>query len=149
MIDFETIEELADRLRDARVARGQPPLPPATPLELERLYERFQRIHGRPVEPAYLRLMAMTNGVAHNGLVIWPCRPYGDFLDDLVTANNKLRPVISYRYLFYGQRGDTIFAHEMLGQHLALNLLTMAVEDEYADGEQMLADMLRQALEGA
>ena len=108
----------------------------------------FEREFQRPLPDAYQRLLLASDGILENGLTIWPCAPYWDFHESILTANQELRENVSDDFLYFGQRDDSVFVMELAtGRYLAVELNGLAEWEEFPDCETMIEFMLERALD--
>lgn len=102
--------------------------PPAASSEaVTAVAKTFEREYQRPLPDAYQRLLLASDGILENGLTIWPCAPYWEFHESILTANQDLRENISDDFLYFGQRDDSVFVLELAtGRYLAVELNGLA-----------------------
>lgn len=108
----------------------------------------FERKFQRPLPEAYRRLLLESDGILDNGLTIWPCAPYWEFHESILTANLDLRENISSDFLYFGQRDDSVFVMELATErYLAIELNGLAEWEEFPNCEAMIEFMLERALD--
>jgi hypothetical protein len=122
--------------------------PGASPEAVATVAAAFEREFQRSLPEAYRRLLIASDGILENGLTIWPCAPYWEFHESILTANRDLRENISSDFLYYGQRDDSVFVMELAtGRYLAVELNGLAEWEEFQNCEAMIEFMLERALD--
>ena len=123
--------------------------PPGASLEaVTAVATAFEREFQRPFPDGCRRLLLASDGVMANGLTIWPCAPYWEFHDSILTANRDLREGVSDDFLYFGQRDDSVFVMELAtGRYLAIELNGLAEWEEFPDCEAMIEFMLERVLD--
>lgn len=122
--------------------------PGARPEAVATVAAAFEREFQRSLPEAYRRLLIASDGILENGLTIWPCAPYWEFHESILTANRDLRENISSDFLYYGQRDDSVFVMELAtGRYLAIELNGLAEWEEFQNCEAMIEFMLERALD--
>ena len=121
--------------------------PGASPEAVEAIAAEFEQRFQRPLPDAYRRLLLISDGILENGLTIWPCAPYWEFLDSILTANQDYQENISDDFLYFGQRDESVFVQELAtGRYLAVELNGLAEWEVFPDCEAMIEFMLKRAL---
>lgn len=122
--------------------------PGASPEAVTAVAKAFEREFQQPFPDAYRRLLLASDGILANGLKIWPCAPYREFHESILTANQDLRENISDDFLYFGQRDDSVFVLELAtGRYLAVELNGLAEWEEFPNCETMIEFMLERALD--
>ena len=145
---------------DAQVAEEEmrglhPLLPGAAEEEVERLSKAIREELGILLPVAAVEILRQVDGFVENGLSLYGVDP--EFRDDHfdsgpgILAENQAKwsayAHTAQRYLFIGDSDLWFFAIEMnSGQPLALDRSTLAPEHSFKTVEEMVNDMMRQAL---
>ena len=145
---------------DAQVAEEEmrglhPLLPGAAEEEVERLSKAIREELGILLPVAAVEILRQVDGFVENGLSLYGVDP--EFRDDHfdsgpgILAENQAKwsayAHTAQRYLFNGDSDLWFFAIEMnSGQPLALDRSTLAPEHSFKTVEEMVNDMMRQAL---
>jgi len=110
--------------------------------------DAFEREFQRSLPDAYQRLLLASDGIMENGLTIWPCAPYWEFHESILSANRDLRENISEDFLYFGVRDDSVFVMELSsGRFLAVELNGLSEWEEFRNCEAMIEFMLERALD--
>ena len=145
---------------DAQVAEEEmrglhPLLPGAAEEEVERLSKAIREELGILLPVAAVEILRQVDGFVENGVSLYGVDP--EFRDDHfdsgpgILAENQAKwsgfTHTAQRYLFIGDSDLWFFAIEMnSGQPLALDRSTLAPEHSFKAVEEMVDDMMRQAL---
>lgn len=122
--------------------------PAARPEAVKVVIEAFEQEFQRPLPEAYRRLLLASDGIMDNGLTIWPCAPYWEFRESILTANRDLRENVSDDFLYFGQRDDSVFVLELATErYLAVELSGLAEWEEFPNCEAMVEFMLERVLD--
>jgi hypothetical protein len=122
--------------------------PSANPEAVAAAAAAFARHLQRPLPEAYQRLLLASDGILENGLTIWPCAPYWEFHESILTANLDLRENISDAFLYFGQRDDSVFVLELSTErYLAVELNGLTEWEEFPTCDAMIEFMLERALD--
>ena len=110
---------------------------------------RFEREIGHRLPEAYLNLLRITNGIAGDGLIIWPAEriePEEEFKESIVEANLSFRSIVSDDFIYLGQRDDSVFVMDTLsGRFMALEICGLAEWEDFENCGEMIEFMLEQA----
>jgi hypothetical protein len=143
-----SIETLVKAIQDSCAKYELFNPPPATAENVAAAATAFERQFQRPLPDAYRRLLLSSDGILENGLTIWPCKPYWEFHESIVTANQELRDNVSDEYLYFGQRDDSVFVVELATERfLAVELNGLADWEEFPTCDAMIEFMLERALD--
>lgn len=83
--------------------------PACSEKEIAAASAKFQRLTGIPLPEAFKSVLRRTNGLDHNGLVIWPVSQQEGFQETLFQANEELRDSFDDRYAYFAQRDEDLF----------------------------------------
>lgn len=143
-----SIESLVNQIQESRKAYELFNPSAASAEAIADVVKQFEREFEHSLPVAYQRLLRASDGVFENGLTIWPCTPYWEFNESVITANRDLRENISDDFFYFGLRDDSAFVMEIrTGRLLAIELSGLAEWTEFADFEAMIEFMLARALD--
>lgn len=107
---------------------------------------RFMQAYGEPLPAAYQRILRVSDGVLHNGLIVWPVAPHAVFRQTLFEANDDLRDSFDERYLYFGQWDEELYVFDTTTKrYCAIEFVGKPVWNEFDNDEQMFEYMLRRA----
>jgi hypothetical protein len=114
-------------------------------LETESL--RFKKEIGLALDDTYLALMAKTNGVMFNGMVIFPLHKH-QYRDETITqANEDLREHYSEDYLFYGNFDEELYCYHIpSGGYQAIEYVGEPVWNKFDSADEMFIYMIKRGL---
>ena len=143
------------QVEDEEMRGMHPLLPGAAEEELERLSKAIWKELGIHLPIGALEILRQVDGFVENGVSLYGVDP--EFRDDQfdsgpgILAENQAKwsayADTAQRYLFIGDSDLWFFTIEMhSGQPLALDRSTLAPEHSFGTVEEMVNDMMRQAL---
>jgi hypothetical protein len=143
------------QVEDEGIRGLHPLLPGAAEEELERLSKAIRDELGMILPVAAVEILRQVDGFVENGVSLYGVDP--EFRDDHfdsgpgILAENQAKwsgyTDTAQRYLFIGDSDLWFFAIEMnSGKPLALDRSTLAPEHSFKTVEEMVNDMMRQAL---
>lgn len=113
-------------VRKIQRIREDAELPNQQPASREAIAEaskQFHSISGHFLPEAYQKLLAASNGLTEDGLILWPCEASEGFKESIITANQHFKENVSEDHLFFGQHDDSVFAMELsTGRYIAMEL---------------------------
>ena len=143
------------QVKDEEMRGLHPLLPGAAEEELERLSKAIRKELGILLPSAAVEILRQVDGFVENGVSLYGVDP--EFRDDHfdsgpgILAENQAKwsgyADAAQRYLFIGDSDLWFFAIEMRsGQAWALDRSTLTPEHSFKTAEEMVDDMMRQAL---
>jgi hypothetical protein len=138
---------LATIVRAYATRTRRPLFPGASAEDVAALGREFEREFNWPLPEAFAQLLAVSNGIRGEALVVWPTRPHGPFLEGLLEANRTWR--LSERApILLAHLDDTLYAWDPDAQSYAiLDCLTHDAHDYYDSCEGLLRALFARALE--
>lgn len=120
--------------------------PPCTDAQIEEADRAFTAQFGRPLPPAYRRVLREANGLKHNGLTVWPIRQHFAFQQTVFEANEDLRENFSDQFVYYGQRDEELYVFDLGRQrYCAIEFVGKPAWREFDDDVQMFEFMMHRA----
>lgn len=112
-----------------------------------RAAQSFLREFGQELPHAYRRVLAVADGVDHNGLTIWPvqhCHP--PFRQTLIEANRDLRDSFNEDYLYLAQLDEELYVYDTRqAEYQAIELVGQPVWERFDSDEDMFVFLLERA----
>src|SRR6516225_9593956 len=147
--------EFEAKIQEEEAQGAHPLLPGAAEEELERLSKAIRKELGIPLPNGVIEILRQVDGFVENGVSLYGVDP--EFRDDHfdsgpgILAENQAKwsgyADAGQRYLFIGDSDLWFFAIELnSGQPLVLDRSTLAPEYSFRTVEEMVDDMMRQAL---
>lgn len=97
---------------------------------------------------AYKRVLRRANGLAHNGLIIWPAAPESLFQETILQANTDQRENFSDDFIYYGQIDEELYVFDInTEKYFAIEYVGKSVWKKFESAEEMFEFMLKRALE--
>jgi len=134
------------RLMTDYLAESMRPAPCAAEV-LNATAEGFEREFGSALPEVYRRVLAVADGVEHNGLTIWPARHRGfPFRQTLIEANQDLRDNFDEALLYLAQLDEELYVYDPRSEQFqAIELVGMPVWETFASAEEMFLFLLQRA----
>lgn len=131
---------MTDSLREER----RPPQ--CTDAQIDSADRAFTKQLGHPLPEAYKRVLYCANGLKHNGLIVWPIRPYFVFQQTIFEANEDLRDSLSDQFLYYGQWDEELYVFDLdRKRYCAIEFVGKQAWMEFEDDTKMFEFMMHRA----
>lgn len=120
---------------------------PCDSAAIERARREFRRALGVDLPDAYCRVLAVADGVDHNGLTLWPVQHHAlPFRQTLIEANLDLRDSFDEDYAYLAQLDEELYVYDSrTHEYLAIEFVGRPVWAKFASAEEMLAFALERA----
>jgi hypothetical protein len=114
-------------------------------LETESL--RFKKVTGLTLDEDYLVLMAQSNGIMFNGLVIFPLRQHANYEETITQFNDDFRDHYNDEYLFYGYYDEELYCyHTPSCEYQAIEYVGEPVWKKFDSASDMFIFMIKRGL---
>ena len=96
----------------------------------------------------YKRILRHSNGVSHNGLVIWPATSGPLFQETIYQANDNLREDFSNAFLYFAQNDEELYVLKIEKQeYCAMEYVGKAIWKQFSGPDEMFQFLLQRAWE--
>lgn len=142
----DLVENMNEYLKSGSVSAG---LSPCSDLDIVTADTAFAAEFGQPFPAAYKRVLRVTNGVLHNGLVIWPATPGALFRETIFQANKELREDFSDDFIYFGRMDEELYVFDRRHrEYCAIEFVGKPVWKHFSSADEMFEFMLERAWGG-
>lgn len=139
----ELVDEMTEYLKDGAVLETPAP---CTEEDISTAEINFKREFGHSFPDAYKRILRMSNGVIHNGLVIWPVKPQPYFEETIIEANSNFRETFSDEYLYFAQKDEELYVLRIkTNEFCAIEFVGKPVWKRFSNADEMFQFALERA----
>lgn len=121
-------------------------IPPCSELQITKAEASFNAKFGHAFPEPFKIILNHSNGIKHNGLMIWPATSLSIFQETIQQANSNLRASFSDRYIYFGQRDDELYTFNVQSKEFcAIELYGKREWQKFSSADEMFNFMLERA----
>lgn len=140
------IEDYAINMINARKELSRVAIPPCSEVDITEAESSFNTQFGYLFPDAYKLILRHSNGIKHNGLIIWPATPQSIFQETIQQANTNLRDSFSDKYIYYAQRDEELYVFNMKSQeYCAIEFVGKPIWNRFSNADEMFKYVLERA----
>jgi hypothetical protein len=121
-------------------------IPPCSELQIAKSESSFKAKFGHPFPEPFKLVLSNSNGIKHNGLIIWPAMPQSIFQDTILQVNKNLRDSFSDRYIYFGQRDEELYTLNIeSNEYCAIEYYGKSEWQKFSSADEMFKFILERA----